>query len=118
MRELAASNVFSHALAEAGDERLDRNLYGVAIVEAGSPVAIAGVFDTNGLAEIGVDVLRSHRGHGLGALVVELAASEIVARGDTAVYFCDAANIVSQRTALAAGFLPVSAIVVIAAGSG
>jgi predicted GNAT family acetyltransferase len=51
-------------------------------------------------------VVRSHRGQGLGALVVA-QRPEIVDRGETPVYFCDATNIRSQRTALTTGFLPV-----------
>ena len=84
-----------------------RNRYGAALLDsAGRPAAVAGVFETYGMHEIGVDVAREHRGKGYGDLVVRAAAREILAAGHTPLYGCAANNIRSQRTALAAGFLP------------
>jgi predicted GNAT family acetyltransferase len=85
-----------------------RNQYALVLFENDEPVAVAGVFLTSGSHEIGVDVVRSKRGRGFGALVVAGAAREITARGGTPLYFCEATNIRSQRTALATGFLPVA----------
>lgn len=74
----------------------------------GEPVAAAGAFDTFGLFEIGVDVVREQRGKGLGPLVVAAVTREIVAAGETSFYGCAATNIRSQHTALACGFMPVA----------
>ncbi len=86
-----------------------RNRYAVALFDAsGEPVAVAGAFFTyaDPVREIGVDVLRAHRGRGLGKVVVAAAVREILDRGEVPMYGCEATNIRSQRTALAAGFLP------------
>jgi hypothetical protein len=88
--------------------RAERNRYGVAIVDtAGQPVAVAGVFDTFGLSEIGVDVLRARRGERLGAAVVAAATRAVLDRGETPFYACDAANVRSARTGLSVGYVPV-----------
>ncbi|HEX6032156.1 MAG TPA: GNAT family N-acetyltransferase [Tepidiformaceae bacterium] len=86
-----------------------RNRYGLALFDpAGEPVAVAGVFFTyaDPVREIGVDVVREHRGQGLGRVVVAAAIREILERGEVPFYSCAATNIRSQRTALSAGFLP------------
>ena len=87
--------------------RAERNHYAIALVAAsGEPLAVAGVFDSFGLFEIGVDVVAGHQGTGLGAAVVVAAARSILDRGETPLYGCAVGNIRSQRTALSAGFLP------------
>jgi hypothetical protein len=92
----------------AADGRDFRNRFAIAALDdAGATVGVAGVFLTFGLHEIGIDVLRSERGHGLAPLLVRAAAAAILARGETPFYGCGATNIRSQRTALAAGFVPV-----------
>jgi RimJ/RimL family protein N-acetyltransferase len=86
-----------------------RNRYAVALFDSSDePVAVAGAFFTyaDPIREIGVDVLRTHRGRGLGTVVVTAAVREILSRGEVPMYGCDATNVRSQRTALAAGFLP------------
>jgi GNAT superfamily N-acetyltransferase len=100
---------WENGLGEPGgpQAREYRNRFGAALLDSnGAPAAIAGVFETYGMHEIGVDVAREHRGKGFGALVVRAAATEILAHGATPLYGCAANNIRSQRTALAAGFLP------------
>lgn len=94
--------------ADGGDGRSFRNKYGVSIVDdSGEPVALAGVFDTYGLSEIGVDVAPFHQGQGLGVAVVAAAIHAILDRGETPFYGCASTNIRSQHTALATGFMPV-----------
>lgn len=90
---------------EAG--RPARNRY-AAVLRDGedAPVAIAGVLETWGLAEIGVDVTPAYQGRGFGRLVVQASTRAIVESGRTALYGCDLDNLRSQRTALASGFLP------------
>jgi GNAT superfamily N-acetyltransferase len=72
------------------------------------PAAVGGAFDTFGLLEVGVDVLRDHRRKGLGTLIVAAITREILDRGGTPFYGCASTNIRSQHTALAAGYLPVA----------
>ena len=86
-----------------------RNLYGVTVSSADQVVAVAGVFDTYGLHEIGVDVVADRRGDGLGRLVVAAAVREIVSRGGEPFYGCSPTNVVSQRTAVSVGFRPTMA---------
>jgi hypothetical protein len=86
-----------------------RNLYGVTVAAAGQVVAVAGVFATYGLQEIGVDVVAERRGDGLGRLVVAAAVREIVSRGGEPFYGCSPTNVVSQRTAWSVGFRPTMA---------
>lgn len=104
-----ASGVFHNALGHPGEDYRDKQ-YRFAILArtaAGELAAVAGVFDTTGLHEIGVDVARAHRGQGLANAVVARAAATILESGDTPFYSCGVTNIRSQRTALANGFLPV-----------
>lgn len=92
------------------DARNVRNRYGfVARDSSGAPAAVAGVFETYGMLEIGVDVLPAHQGRGLAPLVVTAAARQILEEGRVPLYGCAADNIRSQRTALASGFSPVYA---------
>ncbi len=94
--------------ADGGGGRSFRNSYGVSILDAGGEVvALAGVFDTYGMHEIGVDVIPGHQGEGLGAAVVAAAIHAILERGGVPFYGCAAGNIRSQHTALATGFMPV-----------
>jgi GNAT superfamily N-acetyltransferase len=101
--------------ADGSSGREFRNLYGVAALDAtGRVVAAAGVFDTYGLHEIGVDVAPGHRGRGLGTAVVAAAVHAILGRGAVPFYGCGPSNIRSQRTAISAGFVPVCADATIA----
>lgn len=109
MNAQQASGRFSNGVGEGEpDGRTYRNQFGVALFDDhGEPVAIAGVFLTYGLYEIGVDVVRERRGDGLGRSVVSEAARLTVEREKTPVYFCSSTNVRSQRTALSSGFVPV-----------
>jgi predicted GNAT family acetyltransferase len=74
------------------------------------PAAVAGVYDTAGLSEIGVDVAPEHRRRGLSPIVVSAACADLVAEAKTAFYECEVRNIASQHTALASGFLPACSV--------
>lgn len=103
------SGVFHNALGGPSEDYRDRQ-YRFAILARtadGALAAVAGVFDTTGLHEIGVDVVREFRGRGLANAVVARATVAIVESGETPFYSCGVTNIRSQRTALANGFLPV-----------
>jgi len=106
-----ASGRFENGVGRPGVHRRDeRNHYAVvAVDEAGGPVAVAGLHDTFGLHEVGVDVLRGERGAGVGRAVVAAATLEVLRRGETPLYGCATANIRSHRTALSVGYLPVFA---------
>jgi GNAT superfamily N-acetyltransferase len=92
------------------DGRTYRNQFGVAVLdESDHPVAVAGVFLTYGLREIGIDVVEERRGEGIGRALVASTAREIVDRGYTPFYGCAPTNLPSVRTALSVGFVPVLA---------
>lgn len=84
-----------------------RNRFAAVLEDAGGePVAVGGAFDTFEMLEVGVDVVREHRGKGFGELVVSAVTREILERGQTPIYFCGVSNVRSNRTALSAGFQP------------
>lgn len=94
--------------ADGGGGRAYRNKYGIAIRDTeGEVVALAGVFDTYGMEEIGIDVIGGRQGEGLGRAAVAAATRAILERGQIPFYGCAPNNIRSQRTALSTGFLPV-----------
>jgi GNAT superfamily N-acetyltransferase len=101
-----ANHRFENGVGAAGkDGRELRNRFALGLYDAsGELAAIAGAFDTYGTFEIGVDVLRQHRGLGLGRLVVSAMAREIMRRGEVPFYGCGATNIRSHRTAEGCGF--------------
>jgi hypothetical protein len=75
-------------------------------VDSAWMAAVAGAFDTSGMLEIGIDVVRSHRGRSLAPVVVAAAARDILSQHRVPFYACATTNIRSQRTALASGFIP------------
>jgi hypothetical protein len=100
---------FENGVGEPGVAgRSFRNKWAIAIAsDDGEPIAVGGVFDTFGLDEVGVDVLRSHRGQHLGASVVAAVTREILERGGVPFYGCAASNVRSQRNAMSVGYVPV-----------
>lgn len=109
MNAFLASGEFPNGIGVTGVNARDvRNRYAAVIVDKdGSPVAVAGAFDTFGLTEVGIDVAAARQGEGLGIAAVAALTGEILARGETPLYGCAATNIRSQRTAHAAGYVPV-----------
>lgn len=110
MEELRPGGVFHNGIGsvDGADGRAHRNNFGIAARdERSSLLAVAGVFDTSTLKEIGVDVVNEARGRGLARAVVAAAAREILELGSVPYYACADTNIRSQRTALACGFVPV-----------
>ncbi|MFN0096742.1 MAG: hypothetical protein ACKVVT_18445 [Dehalococcoidia bacterium] len=103
-----ASGRFPNGVGEPGrNAREFRNRYAAVVVDAaGEPVAVGGLFSTFGLAEVGVDVVPERQGEGLGVGVVVAAVRLALERGETPLYGCAVTNIRSQRTAAAAGFVP------------
>ena len=107
-----ASGIFHNALGRTNEAyRSNQDRFAIlAYDSAGDLAAVAGVFNTTGLFEIGVDVARGYRGHGLANAVVARATAAILEVHETPYYSCGATNIRSQRTALANGYLPVCSI--------
>ena len=99
------NKVFTNGVGVPGEDgREFRNRFALALYNAeGAVAAVAGAFDTHGMLEIGVDVVRAHRGEGLGRLVVSALAREIMRREQVPFYGCAPANIRSHRTAESCG---------------
>jgi GNAT superfamily N-acetyltransferase len=96
---------YENAAGEPGEGREPRNRFALTLHDAsGEIVAIAGAFDTHGMLEIGVDVVRAQRGNGYGRLVVSAIAREIMKRGAVPFYRTPPTNIRSHRTAESCGF--------------
>ena len=62
--------------------------------------------DSDSLWQIGIDVIRKHRGRGLGVALTSRATRVVLDRGRVPYYATSAANITSRRTAQSAGFYP------------
>lgn len=103
------SGRFENGVGEPGrNARAERNRFGKVLFDSsGEPAAVAGVFQTLGLQEIGVDVVPSAQGRALSPIVVAAAARAVLDEGGVPMYACTSTNTGSQRTALASGFLPV-----------
>jgi hypothetical protein len=85
--------------------RAERNRFAAVVCDSeGEPAAVAGVFDTFGMMEIGLDVVRKHRGHDLSTIAVRAATRAIIDRDGIPLYGCAPTNIRSHRTAESAGF--------------
>lgn len=97
---------FENGVGAAGmDGREFRNRFALVLQDTSREIAaVAGAFDTYGMLEIGVDVVRAQRGSGLGRLVVSAMAREILKRGGVPFYGCAPTNIRSHRTAESCGF--------------
>lgn len=106
-----ANQRFQNGVGEPGRDGRDfRNRFALVLYDgAGEPAAVAGAFDTYGMLEIGIDVVRAHRGKGFGRLAVSALAREIMRRGHVPFYGCAPTNIRSHLTAESCGFRAVLA---------
>jgi hypothetical protein len=96
--------------APGADGREFRNRFALVLYDPeGEPAAVAGAFDTHGMLEVGVDVVRGRRGSGLGRLVVSKLTREIMSERQVPFYGCAPANIRSHRTAESCGYRVVCA---------
>jgi GNAT superfamily N-acetyltransferase len=96
---------FENGAGGSGSGREFRNRFALVLRDtAGEIAAVAGALETHGMLEIGVDVVREHRGLGLGRLAVSAVARAIIDEGKVPFYACSPTNIRSQRTAAASGF--------------
>ena len=82
-------------------------MLGVAALRKGEIVGMAGASaDSPTMWQIGINVDPACRGEGVASLLVALLKNEILKRGILPFYGTSPSHIASQRTALAAGFLP------------
>ncbi|MCY3895288.1 MAG: GNAT family N-acetyltransferase, partial [Chloroflexi bacterium] len=77
---------------------------GYGVIEEGELVALAGVLHySDGVEEIGMDVMPEARGHGLGRAIVGAAGTAIIERGNLALATTSPWNVPSARTLRSAG---------------
>ena len=62
--------------------------------------------DSPAMWQIGIDVERNMRHHGVGKLLVSMLKSEIIRKGILPFYGTGMSHIGSQKVALGAGFIP------------
>lgn len=107
LRSLDQSN-FSHARIDPRLFRQGRDVPVAALAMHHEEVVGVATFstDSDSLWQIGIDVIREHRGRGLGAALTSRAARVVLDRGRVPYYATSAANITSRRTAQSAGFYP------------
>jgi GNAT superfamily N-acetyltransferase len=110
-----ANRRFENAVGEPGHGREGRNRFALALYRDDKPIAVAGAFDTYGMLEIGIDVVRAHRGSRLGRAMVLRITRAIIDEGMVPVYVCPPANIRSHRTAESCGFRIVCARALVSA---
>ncbi len=102
IRELYKEGEFPHALVDPG-----RDIIAVGVREDGRMAAVAGAArDGSFLWQIGVDVLPDYRMRGLASAMTEQLALILLDKGCVPFYGVRQGNIVSKRTAEAAGFEP------------
>ena len=78
-----------------------------ALDEAGTIIGTAGASaDSPTMWQIGVNVAKEHRGHGIARYLVRLIKNEILSYGIVPFYGTANSHIASQRTALSCGFVP------------
>ena len=82
-------------------------MLGVAALRGGRILGMAGASaDSPTMWQIGINVEPEARGEGVASMLVGLLKNEILKSGILPFYGTAASHIASQRTALAAGFLP------------
>ena len=99
-----------------GDERFDeaflfeecpKDEIGIAAYKDGEILGVAGATsDSDRMWQIGINVLPTARGLGVGAMLVELLKNEVLDMGRLPFYGTSMSHIASQRVAHRAGFYP------------
>ena len=97
---------FPHALSASPDNNRPEMLAAIARMD-GVPVGVAAVSrDSEFMWQVGIDVLPAHRQQGLAAALTSAVTRAVLDAGAVPYYACSNTNILSMRTALAAGFRP------------
>ena len=108
--ELRATRKFDNALGEPDETRkieLMRRAFCVELGDGGDIVGIAGIWDQYPeMDEIGVDVLRDHRGYRLGHALTVHATRWILSARRWPIYTYGFTNIRSANNGIAAGYRP------------
>lgn len=82
-------------------------MLGIAVMDGDSLAGIAcALADCEKMCQLGVDVLPEYRNQGLAKTMISKLAIELLNRGRIPYYFTDNSNVASQKTAIAAGFIP------------
>ena len=99
---------FPHARIAPGSARPGRDVpVGAVAIHREEVVGVATVStDSDSLWQIGIDVVRDHRGRGLGVALTSQATRAVLDQGRVPYYATSVANIMSRRTAQSAGFYP------------
>ncbi|HSP46958.1 MAG TPA: GNAT family N-acetyltransferase [Clostridiaceae bacterium] len=83
------------------------NVLAVAAMDGETIMGMAGASaDSERIWQIGIDVMPSYRGKGIGANLTALLSEEIMRRGRVPFYGTAESHILSQRVAIQAGFHP------------
>ena len=83
------------------------DVLGIAAFDGESILGMAGASeDCKNLYQIGIDVLASYRGKGIGTNLVALLKQEILKRGKIPFYGTSVSHIISRNIAINAGFFP------------
>ena len=107
--ELRVGNRFNNALGEEDELRriaATRTAF-AAIAPDGNTAAVVGIWDQYpGIDEIGLDVARDYRGHGLASALTVHAVGWIRSQGRWPIYTYGFTNVRSANNALRCGFRP------------
>ena len=83
------------------------DMLGIAAMDGDQVIGLAGASaDSRLFWQIGIDVLPSCRGKGVGTSLVRMLSNEIFRRGAIPFYGTSLSNLHSQRIALSSGFVP------------
>ncbi|MBR4470109.1 MAG: hypothetical protein IKS54_02185 [Erysipelotrichaceae bacterium] len=83
------------------------DVIGVSLSRDGEILTMAGASaDSPYMWQVGIDTLEKARGKGLGSIAVALIKNEILKKGILPFYGTSLSHIISQKTALNAGFVP------------
>lgn len=97
---------FTNAL-QYNTESMSPEILGVAIFDKDKLIGMAcAAKDSEKMCQIGVDVLPEYRNRHLAATAVRILTKELLNRDLIPYYFTDNTNLASQKTAIAAGYLP------------
>ena len=97
---------FTNAL-QYNTDSMTPEILGVAIFDKDKLIGIAcATKDSKKMCQIGVDVLSEYRNQHLATTAVRMLTKELLNRDLIPYYFTDNTNLASQKTAIAAGYIP------------
>lgn len=106
VKELYPNSLFPNALS-SGENLLRPDVIALAAFDGDTLVALAGASaDGEKLWQVGIDVLPSYRGRGLGKALVAALCARVIQMGKVPFYGTAAANLHSQNIAVGCGFFP------------